>query len=160
MCAGGLGSISRADNLNSWFYPSKVVKMSSGQYSGWPLQKTARRVSVAIRWPCAWLMQPVAQTTERGSLAVSEGASEETWLFKALKECSSSTFNLRHIVVTMCLVNTRPAGSGCQPTGGVNNLDRKHWSFMSIAMVEIGEKFDIFLAVYFKLNKQFSFIFH
>ena len=41
-----------------------------------------------------WLMQSEAQTTTRGSLAVSAGASEVAWLFKGASEVTLNFYSL------------------------------------------------------------------
>jgi hypothetical protein len=68
MCAGGLGSILRADNLDSGFQPVGVGKMSSSQYvDGRP--KTVNVYRAAVNGH-VWFMLPAAHTTTRGSHTV------------------------------------------------------------------------------------------
>jgi len=73
MCAGAPGSIPGADKIDSDFHPSGVGKIRSRVtqgVAGWLLQKYAG-LSVRPSDVHVWLMQPEAQTTTRGSLAVS-----------------------------------------------------------------------------------------
>ena len=52
MCAGGPGSIPRAETFDSVFYLSRVGKMSSSQYvDGTSLQKTVELKRADVRWP-------------------------------------------------------------------------------------------------------------
>ena len=86
MGAGGPGSIPGADNLDPGFHPTDVGKM---RCSSQCVVRDRYRRRAAVKW------LRVAIYAASGSLTVSAGALEimQGWLFKALQNCSSATFN-------------------------------------------------------------------
>ena len=80
MRAGSPSSIPGADNLDSWFHPYGVGRMSRSQYvDEWPLQKTVDLKHAAVKMATyMWLMLAATHTTAPCSPTVGAGALEVT----------------------------------------------------------------------------------